>query len=156
MGYYVRILSTSATYVPLSVLRKALEDENHKATIFEEGNNSGEWTQIMLKHEDGTAIAAIERNPVESDSLGAAELEEFAEEIVDCKPTSAVRWLLDFFPRVRCIYVHQVLWGTDHKNGWDIFGTIKNSIWAHAPSIFQADAEGNRGQPANLDRTVEF
>jgi hypothetical protein len=32
--------------------------------------------------------------------------------------------------------------GTDHKNGWEILGAVKDRIWSFAPSIMQADREG--------------
>jgi hypothetical protein len=143
MGYYVRVLSTSADCVPLAELQSALENENLQATICgDESDPDDDWTQVILKHADGREIASIERNPVDDESLGAEELEEFTEDIAECKPSTAVQWLLDYFPRVRCIYAFQVLRGTDHKNGWDILEAIKNQIWAFAPSILQADAEG--------------
>jgi hypothetical protein len=142
MGYYLRVLSTSASCVPFSALQSALQSESLKAALYQDENASEDWSHIILKHADGREIASIERNLVGGDSLGAEELEEFAEEIADCKPASAVQWLLNYFPQVRCIYAFQVLSGTDHKNGWEILGAIKNRIWAFAPSIIQADAEG--------------
>jgi hypothetical protein len=50
--------------------------------------------------------------------------------------------LIDYFPKIQCIYAFQLLGGTDHKNGWEILGAIKTLIWSGAPSILQADAEG--------------
>ena len=35
-----------------------------------------------------------------------------------------------------------MLSGTDHLNGWEIFGTLKQALWSFAPSILQADNEG--------------
>ena len=142
MGYYVRVLSTSADCVPLLALQSALEAEELRATLKVEEGIPDDWNQIVLSHTDGQEIACIERNGVGDGSLGADELSEFADEVVDCKPASAAKWLIDYFPQVRCVYALQVLRGTDHKNGWDIFGAVKNGIWAFAPAIFQADLEG--------------
>src|SRR5262245_24969385 len=143
VGYYVRVLSTSADCVPLTSLRSALQKHGSQATLSQDENSAPDnWTQLTLSHNAGPEIAAIERNIVEDGSLGAEELAEFADEIAGCQPASAMKWLLGFFPRVRCIYAFQVLSGTDHANGWEILGTVKNHIWSFAPSILQADNEG--------------
>jgi hypothetical protein len=142
VSYYVRVLSTSAECVPSSTLRAALEQKKLRATLTPDVAASATWTQLELSHVDGPEIASIERNPVHDGSLGAEELAEFADEIRDCKPASAAAWLLDYFRRIRSIYAFQLLSGTDHKNGWEIFGAVKNSIWSFAPSILQADNEG--------------
>ena len=70
------------------------------------------------------------------------ESQGFIEEIQDYKPASAVAWLAKFLPSVRSIYAFQLLRGTDHKNGWDILGPVKNSIFDQATGIIQADGEG--------------
>ena len=142
MGYYVRVLSTSTDCVPLSALQAALEKERQQAILSVEDGATNEWAQLVLSHADGREIACIERNLVQEGSLGSDELAEFADEIAECRPVNAAKWLLDYFPRVRCIYVFQLLSGTDHKNGWEILGAVKNQIWSFAPSILQADLEG--------------
>jgi len=142
MGYYVRVLSTSADCVSLSALQSSLEEDKLQATLSTEEGAFDDWAQLILRHDDGQEIALIERNLVEQESLGSDELAEFAEEVAECKPANAATWLLDYFSRVRCVYALQVLGGTDHKNGWEIFGVVKNRIWSAAPSILQADNEG--------------
>jgi hypothetical protein len=142
MGYYIRVLSTSADCFPVRKLESALQKARVMATLAVQAGTPDDWTQVILSHADGREIASIERNPVRDGSLGSEELQEFTDEIADCKPATAVRWLLDYFPRVRCIYAFQLLSGTDYKNGWDILGGVKNRIWSFAPSILQADAEG--------------
>ena len=142
MGYYFRVLSTSLDCIPLAVLKSTLEKQKLRATLCAEDGDSSDWTQLSLSHTDGREIATIERNLVQSGSLGADELAEFADEVAGCKPANAAKWLLDYFQRVRCIYAFQLLGGTDHKNGWKILGAVKNCIWSFAPSIIQADNEG--------------
>ncbi|HET6670153.1 MAG TPA: hypothetical protein VFH15_07950 [Pyrinomonadaceae bacterium] len=141
MGYYLRVLSTSADCVSLSALQSTIAKNKLRATLSTDAG-SDDWTQLILRHADGKEIASIERNLVEAGSLGAEELAEFADEVAECKPANAARWLLDYFSRVRCIYAFQVLSGTDHKNGWEILDAVKNRIWTSAPSILQADNEG--------------
>jgi hypothetical protein len=142
MGYYIRVLSTSADCVPLSELQSALAKDRLRATLSVEVGEAADWTQLVLSHADGRAISSIERNTVEDGSLGSDELAEFADEVVGCKPDSAAKWLLDYFQRVRCIYAFQVLSGSDHKNGWEILSCVRDCIWSAAPAIMQADNEG--------------
>jgi hypothetical protein len=140
MGYYIRVLSTSSECVPLAKLKKALY--TFQATLSVEVGEEVAWEQLILSHADGREIACIERNLVTDSSLAAEELDEFREEIAGGKPSSAVTWLSHYFSRVRCIYASQLLSGTDHLNGWDIFGALKDVLWGFAPSIIQADREG--------------
>jgi hypothetical protein len=142
MGYRIRVLSTSSECIALDVLQSAIAKNKLKATITVEVGEADDWTRIGLGHADGQVIALIERDLVAEDSVAAAELDEFADEITTCKPANAAAWLNDYFNRVRCIYVFQLLNGTDHKNGWEILGALKDSIWSFAPSIIQADLEG--------------
>lgn len=142
MPYYVRVLSTSANCVSFSRLQSALEKEQAAATLSIEAGEPEDWTQIILAHANGDAIALIERDVVKEGSLAAEELAEFAEEVVDCKPASAAKWLLEYFPRVKCIYAFQLLSGTYQTNGWEILGVVQDCIWSAAPSIIQADNEG--------------
>ena len=143
MGYYIRVLSTSDKCVPLSTLRSAIKNGNRAARI-DADSDSEVWEQIVLCHSNDVEIASIERNPVggADGTLGAEELDEFAEEIADYKPQNAAKWLLDYFKRVRCIYAFQLLSGTEQENGWEILGAVKNCVRNFAPSIFQADGEG--------------
>jgi len=142
MGYYVRVLSTSADCVPLSKLKLAIQKANLQALLVSDSDDSEDWTDLVLSHSDGLEIAAIERNLVEEGELGQEELEEYKDEIGECKPASATQWLLDYFESVRCIYAFQVLSGTRQSNGWEILDAVKSAIWSFAPSIMQADGEG--------------
>ncbi len=141
MPYYIRVLSTAAECIPLGTLQSRLKDSKLEAVLSADQGTQDDWEQLILQHSDGPEIASIERNPVEAGSLGAEELAEFADEIADAKPASAVPWLLEYFGRVKCIYAFQLLSGTDHKNGWDILDVVRNPISSYAPSILRADGE---------------
>jgi hypothetical protein len=71
-------------------------------THFLEEGTERDWCQSSLAHATGGEIATIERNIVENGSKAEGELDEFGEEIADCKPDAAVTWLRQFRPRVRC------------------------------------------------------
>jgi hypothetical protein len=128
--------------VPFTKLQATLKQRGLMASIHSDEEELPEWDQAILRHANGREIAMIERNPVVDGALGGDELAEFVSEIEGCKPASAVNWLKSFFPRVKCIYTFQVLSGTEHKNGWEILGDVKNVIWSFAPAILQADHEG--------------
>ena len=142
MGYYVRVFSTSSECVPFDELKSALVDNSLKAEIQCEEEDESGWNQLLLIHKDGREIAVIERNPVFDRSLGEEEIEEFLEDIEDGKPASAAKWLKEYFKKIKCIYAFQVLSGTDHKNGWEILGAVKEAVWNYGPGILQADSEG--------------
>lgn len=142
MAYRIRVLSTSPNCIPLDALKSAVAENEFKASIDIVEGEPDRWLQIILRHADGPEIALIERDLVEAGSVGADELDEFADEISTCKPENAIKWLIDYFQGVRCIYSFQLLQGTEHKNGWEILGAIKDAVWSFAPSIIQADGEG--------------
>jgi hypothetical protein len=142
MGYYVRVLSTSANCVPVSQLQSALNEKQLNGVLAIEEGSDKDWVRITLHHLDGRTIASLERNVVQEGLLGADELAEFADEVVDCKPASAAEWLREYFERVKCIYAFQVLSGTDEEGGWGILDAIRERIWSAAPAILQADREG--------------
>lgn len=142
MGYYIRILSPSEKAPSVARMRAALADENLAATLTVETGTEDNWTQVILAHRDGPEIADIERNTASSNELVSEEIDEFLEEIADCKPASAAAWLAEYLPTVRTIYAFQLLSGTDVKSGWDILGKVKNSIFTQVGGILQADGEG--------------
>jgi hypothetical protein len=142
VGYYVRILSPSEGIPSVAKVKAALSKANLAATLTVEAGTDGNWTQIVLSHKSGPEIADIERNSALSTELVTAEIEEFLEEITECKPASAAAWLADYLPTVRTIYAFQLLSGTDVNKGWDIFGKVKESIFTQVGGIIQADGEG--------------
>ena len=142
MGYYIRILSPSEKVPSIARIRKTLSTEGLTATLTVESGTDDNWTQVVLAHKDGPEIADIERNASSSNDLVSAEIEEFLEEIADCKPASAAAWLAEYLPTVKTIYAFQFLSGTDEKNGGDILGKVKDSIFNQVGGIMQADGEG--------------
>src|SRR5436309_3108431 len=113
MGYYVRVLSPLDDAAPFHALAEALEGSASSVRLTIESGNAETWDQLLLAKSDDTPLAFIERNPVRQGELGAAEVAEFLDEIVNAKPASAARWLQEYLPGVRCIYSFQVLNGTE-------------------------------------------
>jgi hypothetical protein len=143
MGYYIRVLSTSQECVPQELLESALHLSPNPAELerIDPVENSC-WKQIILRHAGGHEIAYLERDLVEPNSLGEEELEDFQEDIADCKPVSAATWVADYLKKVRCIYSFQVLDGAYHNDGWESLYLIRGVIFGFAPAIGQADGEG--------------
>jgi hypothetical protein len=138
MGYFIRVLGTKLTPAPLERLREAAKP----ALIDVAGNETDDWQKLTLRHESGVEIAAIERNPVVKGELGYDELQELLEEVLDCKPNSAVKWLQGYLPSVNVIYAFQLLRGTDVDDGWASLHRVYSLIWNVAGGILQADGEG--------------
>jgi hypothetical protein len=137
MGYYIRVLGTNPSNVSLSHLR-----EIARPAVLDAEDDDDTWEQIIIKHASGREIANIEKNPVVEGQLGAAELEEFIEEVGHYKPESASTWLREFLLGVKVIYAFQLLSGTDVDDGWTPLHRVYSAVWKHAAGILQADAEG--------------
>src|SRR6185312_3276773 len=142
MGYYTRILTPTAKTVSVAKLRAILKAEGLKASLKVEDGAGDDWTGLVLAHDSGPEIAAIERNPVAPGELGQEEIEEFLEEIADCKPESAAKWLAEYLPKVKTIYAFQWLSGTDVKNGRAIVGSLMIGLHKTVGGVIQADGEG--------------
>jgi hypothetical protein len=143
VGYYIRILSPSDQVPSIARIRTALAEENLAGTLTVESGSEDDWTQISLAHAaNGPSIANIERDFASSGDLVSEEIEEFLEDIAECKPPTAAAWLAEYLPTVRTIYAFQLLSGTDVKNGWAILGKVKDSIFNQVGGILQADGEG--------------
>jgi hypothetical protein len=142
MGHYIRVLSPSEKVPFVARIRTALATEGLAGRLTVDSGTAKNWTQISLTHTDGPEIAEIEPNSASSSDLVSEEIEEFLEEIVDCKPASAAAWLAEYLPTVKTIYAFQLLSGTDEQNGWEILGKVKDLIFTQVGGIIQADREG--------------
>jgi hypothetical protein len=142
VGYYIRILTPSETVASVARANRALAAGQLAGKLKLETGADHDWTQALLSHNDGREIALIERSCASVDDLVADEIAEFVEEIAACKPESSAQWLAQYLPTVKTIYAFQLLSGTDHKNGWEILGTAKNTIFSEVGGINQADGEG--------------
>jgi hypothetical protein len=107
-----------------------------------EAGDEFNWSQLVLGHKQGSEIALIEKDSASPGSLGEAEIAEFVDEVRDEKPASAARWLSEFLPRVRVIYAHQLLSGTDVADGWTGVRAIQGRLRNKSGGILQADMEG--------------
>lgn len=103
---------------------------------------SSRWTELEVVDSSGEAIFLIERSDVHERSIAPDELLEFDEEVSECEPASAADWLRSYLPTVRTIYAFQILDPIYSGNGWEVLGAVKNTIWAAAGGVIQADGEG--------------
>lgn len=142
MGHYIRILTPSQTVPSIARIRAALSSNAPLGQLEVEAGPDEGWTQISVVHESGEVVADIERNSASDGDLIAEEIEEFREEIKDCEPASAAAWLADYLTNIKTIYAFQLLSGTEADQGWEILGTVKDSIHEQVGGIIQADHEG--------------
>lgn len=141
MGYYIRVLATSDAPIKEQELIESLPTAPPCKLLVASKDGTG-WTELTLLHAAGPEIALIERDLVLPGSLGEAELGEFVDEIQECRPQSAVRWLSNYLPRVKAIYAFQLLSGTDVDDGWAAVHALQTYIWGNRGGILQADREG--------------
>jgi hypothetical protein len=66
----------------------------------------------------------------------------FLENIQDHKPTSAVKWLQEYFDTIKVIYAFQLLNAAMDEDNFPIVNPIKTTIWNKIGGILQADDEG--------------
>lgn len=142
MAHYVRFLTPSSRVLSVAVLKKVLLNESCKATITVESGSSKEWNQLVVANPKGDELVAIERNPVAPGSLGAAELQEFLNEIEGEKPECGVAWLRTYLPEVKAIYAFQILKCFDVPNGEKPFYAILEAFRSKLKGIIQGDREG--------------
>ena len=143
MPYYIRVLGSQDPDIHIDELIDALKQVGLTAKFeLDPSEQPGEWTMFDIFNNDGEALAQIERNPVVDGELGQDELNEFREIIQDCKPTSAVQWLTNYFDTVKVIYAFQLLNTAFDNNNFEIISSIKTKIWNKTKGILQADNEG--------------
>lgn len=142
MAFYTRILSPVEKVPSISSIASALAKENLAGVLRLESGADADWTQVVVSHKRGPDIADIERMTASSGDLVSEQIGEFVDEIADCKPTSAARWLARYLPTIKTIFKFRLLSGTDVRNGWGVLGSVRASIFSHVGGIIQADGEG--------------
>lgn len=143
MGYYIRVMGSEDPDIHVEELIGALNEIGVTAKFELDSNEEpGKWTVVNILNQGDKAIAQLERNPVVDGELGQEELDEFREIIQDYKPTSAVKWLTNYFDKVKVIYAFQMLNEAFDDSNFEIISCIKEKIWNRTNGILQADNEG--------------
>lgn len=143
MGYYIRVLGSQDPDIHIDELIKSLAAEGLTAKFeYDPTEEPNKWTMLDILNANGEPLAQLERNPVFEGELGQEELEEFKEEIKDFKPASAVKWLTNYFDKVKVIYAFQILNAAFESDNFEVISNIKTKIWNVTKGILQADNEG--------------
>lgn len=143
MAYYIRVFGISNPNINIEELVSKLKTEKLTATFQYDKNETAEnWSIIEVFNSKGNTICEIERNPVLIGELGKEELDEFKEYIKDYKPKSAVKWLNNYFDKLKVIYAFQLLDAAFKDENFEIVSSIKSTIWSKTGGILQADNEG--------------
>src|SRR5688572_19050918 len=143
MGYFLRVLGTSDPDIHLDELMAALKSEGLDAKLaMLENERADKWTLIEVNNTNLELLAQIERNVVKPGELGYEELEEFKEEIKDCKPQSAAKWLSDYLESIKVIYAIQLDRTALEDENFPIVTAIRTAIWNNTGGILQSDGEG--------------
>lgn len=143
MGYYIRVLGTQDPDIHIDELIQSLAADGLTAKFeFDTTEQADKWTMLDILNADGESLAQLERNPVIEGELGQEELDEFKEDIQDYKPTSASKWLTNYFDKVKVIYAFQMLNAAFDDGNFEVISNIKTKIWNKTKGILQADNEG--------------
>lgn len=143
MGYYIRVLGSQDPDINIDELIQSLAADGLTAKFeFDPTEQAGKWTMLDILNADGEPLAQLERNPVIEGELGQEELDEFKEDIHDYKPASAVKWLINYFDKVKVIYAFQMLNASFEDGNFEVVRNIKTKIWNKTKGILQADNEG--------------
>ncbi len=138
MGYYIRVLGIRNRLINCEAIltsHEGIED------VEIEGGTAEAWTQIAVKNADDL-ILTVEKNVIETNSLGEEELEEFSQAIEDCLPKSAAVWLDNYFDQVKVIYAIRILSAAYKNDNWGIVGSVQEAVWKEVGGILQSDGEG--------------
>ncbi len=139
----MHVLSPSDRVPSVARFNEALASRKLAGTLrVNESGTDCDWKQIILSHEGGLAIANIQRYDASANGFVSQMIGYFLEQIADCQPSTAAAWLAEYLPTIKTIYSLQVLSGTDAKNGWEILGTVKESIHTQVGGILEAEREG--------------
>jgi hypothetical protein len=143
MEYYIRILGVRDPNIHLDTIMADFEKNNIQASInILEDQQPDNWDLIQVANKDDIVIAEIERNPVTEGEFGFEELNEFREQIINDKPTTAVEWLTDFFDMVKVIYAFQLFKNSFDAENYIIISAIRKLIRNMTGGILQADNKG--------------
>jgi hypothetical protein len=141
MAYYTRVLSKRDECPSFDELARIAASHPNIGLSPQQGN-AGSWNSLLLSYSDGEPIAAIERNVVADGSLGEGEVAEFIDELRQCRPPNAARWVVSFLRTVKVIYAFQHLDGSFEDERFAALQAIKTAIWGRGEAILQAHREG--------------
>jgi hypothetical protein len=143
MGYYIRVLGITNPNIHIDELIRGLSNDSLIAKFdLDPTESPDDWTVIGVSNSDGEELIQIERNLVIEGELGLEELVEFRENIKDCKPNYAVKWLDKYFDKVKVNYAFQIFNAASEEDNFEIIDSIKASIWKKIGGLLQADNEG--------------
>jgi hypothetical protein len=143
MGYYIRVLGSQDPNIHIDELIQSLKADGLAAKFeLSSTEEPGRWTILNILNADGEPLAQLERNLIVEGELGKEELDEFKEDIQNYKPISAVKWLTNYFDKVKVIYAFQMLNAAFDDGNFEIVSSIKTKIWNKTKGILQADNEG--------------
>ena len=142
MPYYSRVLSKDDEFPSFEELAEFVRSEHPDFKLNIEEGTEEEWEILLLSSNDEIEVAMLERNPVMDGSMGQDQIADFLEDLVDCKPNSAVQWLEDYLLSVKTVYAFQHLQGAELVDGGNALHALRSLLWERGDAIIQADGEG--------------
>jgi len=142
MAYYIRILSTSEYKIHLDEIIHLLKDNSLSAKFNMNINETPEnWNSIEVCSVNGQSLMEIEHGTIKKEFI-KEEIQEFKDEVLECKPVSASKWLYKYLDKVKAVYAFQLFNEAFTEENLPITEIIKSAIWSKAGGIFQADNGG--------------
>lgn len=143
MSYYIRILGTQNPDIHLDEIIEALDNEGLKVRLgILKSEKPEKWTYFELRNEKEEVLAVVERDVIKEGEIGKEELDEFKATILDFQPTTAARWLNDFFDHVKVIYAFRLMPIGMEDDNYPVITSTQSYIWQKVKGILQADEEG--------------
>ncbi len=143
MGYLIRILGKEDPDLHINELVDALKGEGLSAELhFDLEEKPENWTIIDVFDTEARHIAQVQRNAVTKKSEASAEISILKKNIQKCKPTSAIKWIEDFFSKTKVMYLVFLLEDALEDNNPEIINCIKATLRDRTKGIIQADDEG--------------
>lgn len=142
MAYYIRILGTSDYEIHLDKIISLLKDNGLSANFnIDKNETEDNWSNIEILNLKGDSLMQIVHSTIKEE-IARKEIEEFKDEILECKPVSASKWLYKYLDKVKVIYAFHLFNASMKEENYPIIETIKSAIWSKVGGIFQADNEG--------------
>lgn len=150
MGYFLRVLTGSATCPGLDVFHAAIAEQlPGRRIMIWAAEHEGDWNELQIRSEDGAAaFCVVTRDRVgaagpEQASLAAEEIEEFRAELEEAKPASAAAWLNAYLDGVQTVYAVQMLPADEaDQDGFTVSSACIAALRGVVGGIVQADGEG--------------
>lgn len=146
MAYNMWFLAPTAEPVSAAELIEYVEAVGEGCRAELSGGVEPDWTQLHLTDPDGGHIAVVERytvDPPDPKGIGPSEIEFLRERLEDAEPAVNARWVTDYLPRVKTIYLFGCSSGfSERPVEFDLVQGLLDTLRDDPGGILYAEFEG--------------